>query len=209
MERDEKRQLEELQLVVFTIGEDEFGVDILSVQEIIKMPEITEVPDVPDYVNGIINLRGQIVTVMDLKKKLGGVDTTKTSETRIMIVNIHETIIGMVVDSVSEVMRIAKDDISPPPKNLTTKIHQDFIDGVGKVEERLIILLNLEGVLLKDDIEELNAEGTPQARKVKEKAAENDGKEVPPKSAAPQKTEAKEEKSAEETEDTEEVETKK
>ena len=72
----------------------------------------------------------------------------ETPDTRIMIMNVHDNTIGMVVDSVSEVMRLNKDKVSPPPPNLTTKVHKDFIEGVGKVEERLIILLNLEGVLL-------------------------------------------------------------
>ena len=155
MEGEGKGRLDELQLVVFTLGDEEFGVDINKVLEIIKMTEITEVPDVPEYVNGIINLRGKIVTVMDLNKKLRRGTSQETKDTRIMILNVHDNTVGTIVDSVTEVMRLPTEYISPPPKDLKTKIHQDFIDGVGKVDDRLIILLNLEGVLLKEDVEEM------------------------------------------------------
>jgi purine-binding chemotaxis protein CheW len=152
-----KGKADELQLVVFTLGEDEFGVDIGSVLEIIKVVPITEVPDVPDYVEGIINLRGQIISVIDLEKKLGDKQIEETPDTRIMIVSIHDNTLGMKVDSVTEVLRISSEDVSPPPKNLATKVHQNFIKGVGKIGERLIILLNLEGILDKEETEEIAA----------------------------------------------------
>jgi purine-binding chemotaxis protein CheW len=148
-------QLDELLLVVFTIGNEEFGVDIGRVLEIIKMTEITIVPDVPEYVNGIINLRGKIVTVIDLKKKLRMGERKETADTRIMIVDVHENTLGMIVDSVKEVLRLNKKLVNPTPKDLATKIHDDFIQGVGNFDKRLIILLNLEGVLLREDVDKV------------------------------------------------------
>lgn len=150
-----QNQLDEELLVVFTLGNEEFGVDISRVLEIIKMTEITVVPDVPDYVNGIINLRGKIVTVIDLKKKLKMGSSKETADTRIMIVDVHDNTIGMIVDSVKEVLRLNKKFINPTPKDLASKIHNDYIDGVGNFDKRLIVLLNLEGILLKEDVEKM------------------------------------------------------
>lgn len=105
------------------------------------------ITEVPDYVLGIINLRGQISSVIDLEKKLGDKSIVDGSDTRIMIVSMHENTLGMKVDSVTEVLRISGENVSSPPKNLATKVHQNFIKGVGKIGERLIILPNLEGIL--------------------------------------------------------------
>lgn len=155
LDEEDGKNIDEMQIVVFTLGDEEFGVDISQVWEIIKLTEITSVPDVPDYMEGIINLRGKIVTVIDLSKKLRNKAIEAKNETRIMIVNVHDNTLGMIVDSVSEVMSLSMDTVSPPPKNLSTTIHEDFIEGVGKLDERLIILLNLEGVLLKEHVKEI------------------------------------------------------
>ncbi len=154
----DKKTLSEdlLQLVSFHLGEEEFGVDILNIQGINRMVEITRVPNSPDYVEGMINLRGQVIPIIDLRKRLGLAAKESDKDTRIIIVEIDATVIGFIVDSVNEVLRIQRNIIEPPPPMLTG-IDSDFITAVGKLEDRLLILLDLEKVLSTKQKEELKA----------------------------------------------------
>ncbi len=135
-----------LQTVGFKIGKELFGVDIASVKEIVRVPEIVKVPDTPDFVEGVINLRGKIVSVVDLKKRfrLGQVDRSKTS--RVLVVEMNGRVIGLLVDAASEVLRLPADSIEPPP-DMISGIGIEYITGVGKVGERIIILLDIKKVL--------------------------------------------------------------
>ncbi|MDI3486321.1 MAG: purine-binding chemotaxis protein CheW [Methanolobus sp.] len=135
------------QLVVFNLGVEEFGVNIMQVQEIIRMPDITRIPRSPEYVKGVINLRGKIIVVMDLDKRFGMNETEMTEESRIVVVDINGTIIGLVVDSVSEVIRLKGSNIEHTPEIITQKINADYLKGVGKMDDRLLILLNLENII--------------------------------------------------------------
>ncbi|WP_342304796.1 chemotaxis protein CheW [Methanolobus sp. ZRKC5] len=135
------------QLVVFSLGLEEFGVDIMQVQEIIRMPEITRIPRSPDYVKGVINLRGKIIVVMDLDKRFGMSQKDMTDESRVVVVDIEGTVIGLVVDSVSEVIRLQGSNIDQTPEIITQKINAEYLKGVGKLEDRLLILLDLENIL--------------------------------------------------------------
>ena len=139
----------ELQLVVFHLGEEAFGVDIGQVREIIKMAEITRMPNAPELVEGIINLRGTITTIMDLRKRLGMTVADSDENTRIIIVEASGSTLGMIVDSVSEVLRISSKDIDPPSAAST---HAEYIQGVGKLDDRLLILLDLNKVLSDEEI---------------------------------------------------------
>ncbi|HTY09824.1 MAG TPA: chemotaxis protein CheW [Bacteroidota bacterium] len=140
-----------LQLVSFKIGEEEFGVDILKVQEINRMLEVTRVPNAPEYVDGVINLRGKVIPIIDLRRRFGMERREKDKNTRIVVVELEGKVVGFVVDAVSEVLRIPKSVTEPPPP-IVAGIETDYITAVGKLEDRLLILLDLEKVLLKEEL---------------------------------------------------------
>ena len=137
----------ELQLVVFNIGSEEFGVEIMKVQEIIRMTSITRIPQAPDYIRGIINLRGRIIVVINLNVVLGMASREQDENTRIIVASIGETVMGFVVDSVSEVIRLPEKNMEPAPAVIADKIGTEYVMGVGKLDNRLLILLNLDKIL--------------------------------------------------------------
>lgn len=143
-----------IQLVTFKLGDEEYGVDILRVQEINRPVEITQVPEAPDFVRGIINLRGHVIPVVSLRKRFGMTVKDDDKQSRIVVVEMGGTIIGFMVDSVSEVLRIPMSTIEPPP-SIITNVDSDYISGVGKLEDRLIILLNLDDIMTAKDIEKI------------------------------------------------------
>jgi purine-binding chemotaxis protein CheW len=136
-----------LQLVSFKIGDEEFGVDILKVQEINRMIDVTRVPNAPDYVEGVINLRGKVIPVVDLRKRLGMDAKENDKSTRIIVVELNGKTVGFVVDGVREVLRIPKSVTEPPP-SLATGINAEYITAIGKLGDRLLTLLDLEKVLI-------------------------------------------------------------
>ncbi|MCK8827459.1 chemotaxis protein CheW [Natroniella acetigena] len=133
------------QFIVFKLGREEFGVKITQVQEIIKMKEITKLPQSADFIEGIINLRGDIITIIDLRKRLE-FNYDPEVETRIIVVRINETDVGFIVDDASEVVRIAQEQIAQPSGGMAG-IKTEFIDGIAKLEDRLVILLALDELL--------------------------------------------------------------
>ncbi|MGA2193210.1 MAG: chemotaxis protein CheW [Nitrospirota bacterium] len=137
------------QLVTFCLGDEEYAVDILSVREINRLVPITKVPKTPFYVDGVINLRGKVIPVIDLKKKLGLPETERTARTRVVVIEAGPRTCGVVVDSVSEVLRISAQMIEPAPP-FTFGIDPDLIKGVCKVEDRLIMLLDVKAVSMGD-----------------------------------------------------------
>jgi purine-binding chemotaxis protein CheW len=137
---------EELQLVSFNIGSEEFGVDILKVQEINRMVEITKVPQAPHYVEGVINLRGKVIPIVDLRKRFDLELKEHDKNTRIVVVDIEGNVMGMIVDAVSEVLRLPASTIEPPPE-IVTGINSDYIKGVAKLDDRLLIFLDLSKVI--------------------------------------------------------------
>ena len=145
-----------MQLVSFTIGDEEFGVDILKVQEINRMNQITHVPNAPEYVSGVMNLRGKVIPVIDLRQRfhLGRRDHDK--DTRIIVVELKSRVIGFVVDAVNEVLRIPKSVTEPPP-SMVAGIGSEYITAVGKLEDRLLILIDLEKVLLVEEQQEVSS----------------------------------------------------
>jgi len=142
----------ERQLVVFNLGEEEFGVDINEVNSIIKMTSITRIPNSQDFIEGVINLRGRIIVVIDLAKKIGLPSREKDKNTRIIVIETKETMIGMIVDHSREAIRISQDKIQPPPAIITNKIKSDYLEGVVVLKERLLILLDLAKVLGSGDM---------------------------------------------------------
>ena len=171
----------ENQLVVFNLANEHYGVDIAAVDGIVKMQPITVVPHAPSFVEGITNLRGEVLPVIDLRKRFGLPQTDATKDTRIVNVEMDGTKVGMVVDAVTEVLRVSEEDIEPPSPLVTTVDgdaasltggHNAFITGIAKVEDgpddpgRLIILLDLVKVLSTEEQAELQTlrqaqDGTP------------------------------------------------
>lgn len=158
MAKDERegRDDELLQLVTFSIGSEEFGVDILKVIEIIRTMEITKVPKAPVFVEGVINLRGLVIPIIDLRRRFGLENKASDSNTRIIVIEINGMSVGFVVDSVSEVLRIPANTVEPAPP-VVAGVDSDYISGVGKLEDRLLILLDLDKLLSADDLETLGA----------------------------------------------------
>ncbi len=152
---DTEKQFFERQLVVFMIGAEEFGVDINDVREIIKMEDVTVIPGTDDYILGVINLRGKIIVVIDLAKKVGLEVKEKDKNTRVLVTEIEGNTIGMVVDNCNEVLRITGDKIEPAPSTITQKINADYIQGVGVLDKRLLILVDLGKVIESKDIEHI------------------------------------------------------
>ena len=170
-----EEQKEEIQLVVFKLGNEEYAVEIHEVREIIKKGDVTHIPNAPAFVEGIINLRGKIVVVINLLKRFGTFDEEQHKGTHIVISEVEENSFGILVDEVSEVLRISKEDIKKAPGIIASKIHADYLRGVGIVGEkgdRLLILLDLMKVLSEKDMAEM-AELTkgmkPKEKKVVEK----------------------------------------
>ena len=136
----------EKQLVIFDLGKEQFGIEIAAVEGIVKMQEITRIPYAPSYMEGITNLRGAVLPVMDLKKRFGLEPEEQTNETRIITVNMGSMKMGMIVSAVSEVLTIEDNVIEPTPP-LVSSISTEFITGIAKINSRLVILLDLERVL--------------------------------------------------------------
>ena len=134
-----------LQIVTFNIGNEEFGIEVLSVQEIIRMVAITQVPNSSEIIEGIINLRGHIVPVIDLRVVFGMDRIQYSDHTRIIVVEINKATMGIIVDSVNEVMRIPS-DITEAPPSFAGGIDSEFIKAVGKLDNRMLILLNLASI---------------------------------------------------------------
>lgn len=150
-----------LQLVTFTLSNEEYAVDILKVQEINRMKEITRVPNSPSYVEGVINLRGKVIPVVNLRRKFGLAEKENDEQSRIMIMDIQGITMGLVVDSVSEVLRVPSDIVEPTPP-MASNISTEFIKGIAKLEDRLIILLDMDRLLGKSE-DTLMIEATTKA----------------------------------------------
>jgi len=142
-----------LQLVGFKVGSEEFGVDILKVQEIIRMVPISPIPNAPDFVDGIINLRGRIIPVVDFRKRFRMSEQTESGEKsrRIVVFALVSETVGIVVDSVTQVMKLKDDQISPPPR-IAAGLDGDAIVGVGQLGEKILTLLDLERVFQENTL---------------------------------------------------------
>jgi purine-binding chemotaxis protein CheW len=138
------------QFVICRIGQEEFAIDVLSVQEINRLVEVTRVPKTPRYVEGVINLRGRIIPVLDLRRRFGLTTSTQTLQSRIVVVSVQGKLVGFIVDSVVEVLRVPKSAIEPPP-NIGSAAGAEFAQGVGRIDDRLLIVLDLNRLLMKSE----------------------------------------------------------
>lgn len=138
-----------LQIVSFRVGREDFGLDILRVQEIIRNQHLTRVPNSPDFVDGMINLRGRVIPVIALRKRFGLEKESEDNQTRIVVLEIQNMVLGFIVDSVPEVLRIAKGAVVPPPRFGTSE--REYVSGVAKLEDRLLILLDVDRIMAEKD----------------------------------------------------------
>jgi purine-binding chemotaxis protein CheW len=141
----------DLQVVGFRIGNETFGVRIASVREIVRVPEITAVPSAPETVEGVINLRGKIIPVMDLRKRFGHVDIQPNKKNRILVVELDNKLVGLIVNAASEVLKIPPSDIEPPG-TVFAEGESSYVTGVAKLKGRLIILLDVDKLLHQQDV---------------------------------------------------------
>ena len=152
MAKEKKAIMEDVQVAAFKLLKEEYGVNILNVQEIKVLTDITRVPFAPDYIKGVINLRGSVLPVIDLKRRIGLEDAPYTDATRIIIMKIGEFSIGMIVDAVTEVLTISGRDINAA-KDVSDNTSNRFVSSIGNIDARLIIMLNLgEIVDLPEDM---------------------------------------------------------
>ncbi len=148
----EQRSLESsgtMQLVSFRLGHEEFGIVITKVQEIILLGEITRMPQTPAYIKGLINLRSNVIPIVDLRLRFGLDEAEATDETRIMVVNVEDKTVGLIVDAVSEVLRISQDQVTPPPPAVSG-LGREYLTGLVRLEERLLVMLDIDKILGED-----------------------------------------------------------
>ncbi len=138
------------QFVSFRLSNEEYGIPILRVQEIIRYEELTRIPQSEEFIDGVLNLRGRVVPVIDLRKRFTLTDAERNNATRIVVVEIDNQVVGLIVDAVNEVQTIEENQIDPPPP-LGTGISAEYIYGMGKIDDRLIILLNIERILKEEE----------------------------------------------------------
>jgi purine-binding chemotaxis protein CheW len=144
----------DLQVVGFRIGNETFGVRIASVREIVRVPEITAVPSAPDTVEGVINLRGKIIPVMDLRKRFGHADIQPDKKNRILVVELQNKLVGLIVNAASEVLKIPPSEVEAPG-SVFAEGESSYVTGVGKLKGRLIILLDVSKLLHQQEVKKL------------------------------------------------------
>lgn len=145
-------RFEEVQLVTFTLGKEEYGVDINKVREIIRLVGITHVPKAPSFVEGLINLRGMVVPIVDLRKRFDIEADGDRKDIRIMVVDVNGKTLGVIVDSVSEVLRLQGENIEPAPATVSSGVDTRFLKGVGKIGDHLMLLLDLDKILSLEEL---------------------------------------------------------
>ncbi|MGC2769934.1 MAG: chemotaxis protein CheW [Candidatus Acidiferrum sp.] len=148
------------QLVGFRIGEETYGVQIGAVREIVRVPEITSVPNAPDMIEGVINLRGKIIPVMDLRKRFGSSAIQPDKKNRILVVDLENRLLGLIVSSASEVLKIPPSEIEPPGA-VFAEGESSYVTGVGKLKGRLVILLDIARLLRQPEYKKLEEAAEP------------------------------------------------
>lgn len=151
---EETEDTMEGKFLIFTIGNEDYGISIRNVTEIIGIQSVTELPDTPPFVKGVINLRGKVIPVIDVRLRFEIEERDYDDRTCIIVVNIEDVTVGLIVDSVAEVQDIPKENIEPPPR-IKTSSHGDFIQGLGKIDKDVKILLNIHRLLFDEELEQI------------------------------------------------------
>ena len=144
-----------IQVIVFNLGEERYGVEISQVKEIILPTQITRIPNVPSYIEGVLNLRGQIAAIINLRKRLGKEAKKNDENTRIIVIELNDAIVGVMVDSVSEVKYLSPHNIQDIPRFLALNDDSKFLKGVGKLEDGLLTLMDLKELFSEDELKEI------------------------------------------------------
>jgi purine-binding chemotaxis protein CheW len=168
---DDTKAISSQQYVTFSLGDELFGVEVTRAREILSLTPVTKVPQTPDYLLGVINLRGQVVPVIDMRLKLNLPVSEETEDTCIIVVEVQvdgeAIIVGALADAVREVLEIRSDQIEPAPR-LGTRLKTEFISGMGKVEEQFLILLNIDRVFSSDELAIVQDAGQVSAAEIEQ-----------------------------------------
>lgn len=157
MQKESLEKKEERQILVFSLASEELGLDISCVREVLRPQEIYPLPKTPHFIEGVINLRGHIVALIDLRKRLNAKQIEDEPNKRIIVCRVNKSIVGLTVNSLREIITLSKEDIKPTPEVVSMQIEADVISGIAKVGERIIPILNLEHILTKKEVTELSA----------------------------------------------------
>jgi purine-binding chemotaxis protein CheW len=153
-ESDEKK--EERQILVFRLASEELGLDLSCVREVLRPQEIYPLPKAPHFIEGVINLRGHIVALIDLRKRLNAKPMEEEPNKRIIVCKVNRFIVGLTVNSLREIIALSKEDIKPTPEVVSMQMEADVISGIARVGERIIPILDLEHILTKKEVTELS-----------------------------------------------------
>src|SRR4030043_1206217 len=156
MEKKSLAKKEERQILVFSVANEEMGLDISFVREVLRPQAIFPIPKTPHFIEGVINLRGHIVALIDLRKRLHTKQINDDPNKRIIVCRVNKFIVGLTVNSLKEIIALSKEDIKPTPEVVSMQIEADVISGIAKVGERIIPILNLEHILTKKEVTELS-----------------------------------------------------
>ncbi len=157
MQKESLEKKEERQILVFGLAGEELGLDISCVREVLRPQKIYPLPKTPHFIEGVINLRGHIVALIDLRKRLDAKQIEDEPNKRIIVCRVNKFIVGLTVNSLREIIALSKEDIKPTPEVVSMQIEADVISGIAKVGERIIPILNLEHILTKKEVTELSA----------------------------------------------------
>lgn len=155
LENQESQDIQEGKYLTFALGKEEYGIEIRNVTEIIGIQNVTDLPDMPDFVKGVINLRGKVIPVIDVRLRFGLEERSYDERTCIIVVNIREASVGLIVDSVSEVVDIPPGKIEPPPQVRKGKSSR-FVAGLGHIDDEVKILLDIQNLLFEEEIEQIS-----------------------------------------------------
>jgi purine-binding chemotaxis protein CheW len=162
--QEQQEDTQEGKFLTFSLGNEEYGIEIRHVTEIIGIQNITDLPDMPDFVKGVINLRGKVIPVIDVRLRFNMQERAYDERTCIVVVNINDMAVGLIVDSVSEVIDIPAGDIEPPPRVKKGEASR-YIKGLGKVNQAVIILLEIERLIQVESIEQIKESAEAQDSK--------------------------------------------
>jgi purine-binding chemotaxis protein CheW len=157
MDKERLERREERQILIFTVGSEELGLDISCVREVLRPQKTYPIPKTPHFIEGVIHLRGHIVALIDLRKKLIGKPMEEELNKRIIVCRVNKSVVGLTVNSLREIITLSREDILPTPEVVSMQMEADVILGIAKVGERIIPILDLEHILTRKEVTELSA----------------------------------------------------
>jgi purine-binding chemotaxis protein CheW len=156
MQKERVEKKEDKQILVFRVASEELGLDIACVREVLRPQEVYPIPKAPPFIEGVINLRGHIVALIDLRKRLTAKEMGDETNKRIIVCRVNRFIVGLTVNSLKEIIALSKEDIKPLPEVVSMQMETDMLLGIARVGERIIPILNLEHILTKKEVTELS-----------------------------------------------------